>query len=60
MEKLIFPVRINKYLAFKKHTTRREADKLIMDHRVYINGRKAVLGDKVEMWDKVTVRSHGR
>ncbi len=60
MEKLEFPVRINKYLAFKKHSTRREADKLIMENRVFINGRRAVLGDKVELWDKVSVRSHGR
>lgn len=56
MEKLKFPVRINKYLAYKRRSTRREADELIEKKRVFINGRRAVLGDKVEEWDKVKVK----
>ena len=43
----VYPMRINRYLAFKKHSTRRGADALIEKGRVFINGRKAVLGDKV-------------
>jgi 23S rRNA pseudouridine2604 synthase len=51
-----FPMRINKYLALKKFTTRRGADLLITQKKVYINGVRAVLGDKVEETDKVEVR----
>lgn len=52
-----YPMRINKYLAFKKYTTRRGADELIQKKRVLINGRYAVLGDKVVESDTVEVRS---
>ena len=41
-------MRINKYLALQKYCTRREADKLIEKGLVSINGRAAVLGDKVK------------
>lgn len=50
-----FPVRINKYLAEKKIASRREADALISDKKVFINGVPAVLGQKVEKSDEVTV-----
>lgn len=49
-------VRINKYLAEKKYCTRREADALIVAGKVSINGRLAVLGDKVAPEDRVEVR----
>ncbi len=49
------PVRINKYLADKGISTRREADKIIAAKKVTINGRIAVLGDKVSPTDKVEV-----
>jgi 23S rRNA pseudouridine2604 synthase len=52
---LIFPVRINKYLAYKKITTRRGADELILHGMVKINGIKASLGDKVTLGDRVEV-----
>jgi 23S rRNA pseudouridine2604 synthase len=48
--------RINKYLAEKKYCTRKEADELVKKGRVLINGRLAVLGDKVSTIDKVEVR----
>ena len=48
-------VRINKYLAGLGIATRRDADKLIQAGKVLINGRKAVLGDKVNKNDKVEI-----
>lgn len=54
-EKLIYPIRINRYLAKKQICTRREADVLVLSGKVVINGRKAILGDKVKEDDKVTV-----
>ncbi len=50
-----YPMRINKYLAHKNLCTRREADDMISAGKVLINGRKAVLGDKVEEKDDVKV-----
>lgn len=49
-------MRINKYLAHAGHATRRGADELIESKKVLINGRIAVLGDKVEKTDKVELR----
>lgn len=51
-----FPMRINKYLAHKNYATRRGADELISAGKVYINGKKAILGDLVEETDKVTLK----
>ena len=48
-------MRINKYLAFKKYASRREADHFIESRLVRINGHLAKLGDKVFEDDKVTV-----
>jgi 23S rRNA pseudouridine2604 synthase len=59
-EKPVFPMRINKYLAWKKHSTRRGADELITKGQVFLNGRKAVLGDKVMENDTVEVRFRGK
>lgn len=55
-----YPMRINKYLALKKHSTRRGADELIKEKKVFINGRLAVLGDKVTEADQVEVRFRGK
>ena len=49
-------MRINKYLAQQKIASRREADKLIEAGKVFINGTRANLGDKVEDADKVEVK----
>jgi 23S rRNA pseudouridine2604 synthase len=46
-------VRINKYLATQGISTRRDADKLIEAGKVTINGRRAILGDKVSPTDIV-------
>lgn len=49
------PVRLNKYLADKGIASRREADTLIEKGAVLVNGKKAVLGQKVTDADTVTV-----
>lgn len=51
----VYPMRINKYLALMKYSTRRDADEIIKQGRVTINGRRAVLGDKVLETDIVDV-----
>ncbi|MEK7646660.1 MAG: pseudouridine synthase [Patescibacteria group bacterium] len=60
MENLGFPMRINKYLALHGHSTRRGADVLIETKQVFINGKPAVLGDKVGEKDVVEVRLKGK
>ena len=49
-------VRINKYLADRGDATRKGADELVRRGVVYINGRRAALGDKVMEGDEVVVR----
>lgn len=49
-------MRINKYLGLKKISTRRGADELIKNKKVFINGKLAVLGDQVSEKDQVEVR----
>jgi len=51
--KSAYPMRINKYLAHEGIATRRGADDLIEKKKVLINGRIAVLGDKVSESDRV-------
>ena len=51
-----YPMRINKYLAHQKITTRIGADALVSKGDVFINGKRAVLGSKVNEKDKVEVR----
>lgn len=46
-------MRINKYLAHKGIATRRGADDLVLKGGVHINGRTAVLGDKIQESDVV-------
>lgn len=48
-------MRINQYLAWQKHSTRRGGDKLVEDKKVFINGQLAKHGDKVMKDDKVEV-----
>ena len=50
-----FPMRINQYLAWQKHSTRRGGDELVQKKQVTINGRFAELGDKVNEKDVVEV-----
>ncbi len=48
-------IRINKYLSMSGVCSRREADKLVEQGKVTINGRVAQAGDKVSADDKVFV-----
>ncbi len=48
-----FPARLNKYLASEGIASRREADALIEKGRILVNGKKAVLGQKINEGDKV-------
>ncbi len=52
-----FPLRLNKYLAENGYATRRGADELIERGLVRVNGKKAVLGQKITVSDRVEV--HG-
>lgn len=47
IEKMEFPLRINRYLALRGLVTRRAADELIAAGSVLINGERAKLGDRV-------------
>ncbi|MDP1690288.1 MAG: pseudouridine synthase [bacterium] len=51
-----YPMRINKYLAHEGIATRRGADELVARGKVLINGRVAVLGEKVNKGDTVELR----
>lgn len=53
-------IRINKYLADKGLTSRREADQLIQAGKVFINNKKAVLGQKVDAKDSVLIQRDTR
>lgn len=54
-KEIIYPIRINKYLAYNNFCTRRAADEIIKSGRVKINERLAVLGDKVQSGDEVKI-----
>lgn len=59
-QKITYPMRINKYLALKGFATRREADKLIEMGVIFINNKKAGLGQKVEFGDQVEIRQDSK
>lgn len=48
-----FPMRINKLIALKGWASRREADALIEAGKIVVNGKKAVLGQKITQGDVV-------
>ena len=48
-------MRLNNYISSTGFCSRREADKLIEQGKVKVNGKIAVLGTKVEETDKVEV-----
>jgi 23S rRNA pseudouridine2604 synthase len=54
-KEIIYPVRINKYIALKGFATRREADKMVEQGFVTINGVKAQIGQKVNSGDTVSI-----
>ncbi|MBQ3952882.1 MAG: pseudouridine synthase, partial [Ruminococcus sp.] len=49
------PIRLQKFLAQCGVASRRKAEELIVQGKVKINGKTAVLGDKVNASDKVYV-----
>lgn len=51
-------VRINKYLAEKGFSTRRGADALIEKGVVFVNGKRAVIGQQIAPSDTVEVRTN--
>lgn len=50
-------MRINRYLALKQYCSRREADRLIEQGQVLVNGKPAVLGMLVNEGDEVFLKS---
>jgi len=48
-------IRLNKFISDKGICSRREADKLIQDGRVLVNGAAAITGMKVDLEDTVSV-----
>jgi 23S rRNA pseudouridine2604 synthase len=55
----LYPMRINKYLAWKKVTTRKGGDELVQKKLVFINGKLAQLGDRINEGDDIEVRKQG-
>jgi len=55
-----YPMRINKYLAREGISTRRGADELVAKGKVLVNGRVAVLGEKINKDDKVELRDKSK
>lgn len=53
-------MRLNKYLAWKKFSTRKASDDLIKKGRVFINNKKAEVGMMVQERDMVEVKFRGK
>ncbi|MBM5789959.1 rRNA pseudouridine synthase [Candidatus Parcubacteria bacterium] len=53
-------MRINKFLSANGYCSRREADRLIEAGRVFINGKRAKLGDQVMERDEVRVEGRSK
>ena len=51
-------MRINKYLALNLNISRREADRLIKNNEIKINGVNTKLGQIVQRYDVVTYKNH--
>ncbi|MEK9173837.1 MAG: pseudouridine synthase, partial [Patescibacteria group bacterium] len=47
-----YPMRLNRFLALRGIATRRAADEMIQAGSVYLNGKKALVGDKVNHPDE--------
>jgi 23S rRNA pseudouridine2604 synthase len=50
-------IRINKYLADNGFCTRKEADRLIESGKVFIDNKKAILGQKVKGIEKIEIKN---
>ncbi len=55
MTKINYPIRINRYLYLNNLCSRRQADKFIERGLIKINGKVAVLGQKISEEDKVEI-----
>lgn len=55
-----YPIRINKYVAQKGWASRREADTLIEEGKILVNGKKALVGEKITASDTVTYVGEGK
>ena len=53
-------VRLNKFLSTNGYCSRREADRLIEQGRVFVNNKRAQLGDRVTHLDSVRVEGRDR
>ncbi|HNP98077.1 MAG TPA: 23S rRNA pseudouridine(2604) synthase RluF, partial [Bacteroidia bacterium] len=51
-------MRLNKFISESGLCSRREADRYIEQGNVYINGRRAQIGDQVKVGDRVRVNGH--
>ena len=51
-------IRLNKFISDSGICSRREADKFIENGHVFINGKKAKIGDQVKVGDQVRVNGH--
>ncbi len=51
-------IRLNKFIAESGYCSRREADRFIENGQVYLNGKKATIGDQVKPGDKVKVNGY--
>jgi 23S rRNA pseudouridine2604 synthase len=51
-------IRLNKYISESGLCSRREADRFIEQGNVFINGRRAKIGDQVKPGDRVRVNGH--
>lgn len=52
-----YPMNINRYLAQQQYASRRGAEELIIKKKVKINGKIAILGNRVHEGDKVDVQA---
>ena len=50
-------VRLNKFIALCLGTSRRSADELIEQGKVFVNGEPGILGQHIKTDDKVTYQS---
>jgi len=51
---ITYPIRLNRYLYLTDVCSRRQADRLIADGKVFVNNKVAVIGQKINKGDKVT------
>ena len=52
---ITYPMRLNRHMYLEKICSRREADRLIEAGQVFVNGKKATMGQKVQKTDEVTL-----